>query len=101
MNAFIRVKLALTEESPVIKPYFEALWAETPEIELVDISQTLNLIEALHARWVQLFKSLPISLFKRQYFHPELEMFFDLGYVAGMYAWHGKHHLAQIENAAF
>lgn len=101
MNAYIRVKFALTEESPTIKPYNEASWVLTPEVEKVDILQTLALIESLHCRWALLFRNLPTSAFSRSYFHPEQQEFFTLANVAGLYAWHGKHHLAQIENPAF
>ncbi|WP_409306010.1 YfiT family bacillithiol transferase [Peribacillus sp. SCS-155] len=94
MNAYVRFKLALTEEKPVIKPYYEERWAELPDYELpIDIS--LSLLEALHKRWTNLLRSLAPVEMKKTFVHP------DSGEVSvdkniGIYAWHGRHHLAHI-----
>lgn len=97
MNSYIRFKLALTEENPIIKPYFEEKWAELPHSTL-PITVSLQMIESLHASWVHLLESLTDEQLKRTFYHP------DTGIVSlekniGIYAWHGNHHLAQIKNA--
>lgn len=94
MNAYIRFKLALTEDNPTIKTYEESSWADLIDSKLsVDIS--LHLIEFLHMRWVALLSSLTEQDLKKVFTHP------DSGLVTierniGIYAWHGKHHLAHI-----
>ncbi len=94
MNAYIRFKLALTEENPVIKPYEEGKWAELSDSQLsVDIS--LALLEALHIRWVNLLRSLVPEDLKRTFFHPE-SGHVSVGTNIGIYAWHGRHHLSHI-----
>jgi hypothetical protein len=94
MNAFIRVRLALTEDWPVVKPYQEAAWA-TLHDSSAPVEWSLELIESLHARWVMLLQSLDEAQWQRGYKHPEsgpstVEM------AALMYAWHSRHHLAHI-----
>ena len=96
MNAFIRFKLALTEEAPKIKPYFEDQWAELPDTRSAAISSSLKLIEGLHARWTTLLQSLHSEDLNREYIHPEHGKRFSLAETIGMYAWHCEHHLAHI-----
>ncbi|WP_050180106.1 YfiT family bacillithiol transferase [Domibacillus robiginosus] len=94
MNAFIRFKLALTETMPVIKPYDEAAWARLPDSCLpVDVS--LSLLEALHARWTALLNGLPDSDLEKSFIHPDSGQV-TVGENIGIYAWHGRHHLAHI-----
>jgi len=94
MNAYIRFKLALTEEEPVIKPYDEAKWAELPDYKLpIDIS--LSMLEALHKRWTNLLGSLSPSDMKKTFIHPDSGGV-SVGENIGIYAWHGRHHLAHI-----
>jgi hypothetical protein len=98
MNAFIRFKLAMTEENPTIKPYHEALWAELADGKSAPINTSVLLLNALHKRWVILLKSISKKdLSKRTFLHPETGRIFPLEFVLGLYSWHGKHHLAQIE----
>jgi uncharacterized damage-inducible protein DinB len=94
MNAYVRFKLALTEENPVIKPYDEGKWAKLPDYKLpIDIS--LSLIEALHIRWVKLLRSLSPADIKKTFIHPDLGGV-SVGENIGIYAWHSRHHLAHI-----
>jgi uncharacterized damage-inducible protein DinB len=94
MNAYIRFKLALTEEKPVIKPYDETKWAELSDYKLpIDIS--LSLLEALHQRWTILFHSLSLADMQKTFFHPDSGEV-SVGKNIGIYAWHGRHHLAHI-----
>ena len=95
MNAYIRVKWALTEETPLIKAYFEKGWAETPETK-TDPSLSLNLLKALHKKWVTLLKGLTPTELKKAFTHPETKKLVTLETLMGMYAWHGDHHLAHI-----
>ncbi|MEH7095554.1 YfiT family bacillithiol transferase [Neobacillus vireti] len=96
MNAYIRFKLALTEENPVIKPYQEEKWADLPDSKL-PINVSLELLTALHKRLVQLLRSLNSNDLKRTFLHPESGEV-SVGRNIGMYAWHGRHHLAHIES---
>lgn len=95
MQAFARFKLTLTEDNPVIKPYHQDLWVTTADCN-IDTSVSLDLIKALHIRFVAIMKSLSESDFKKEYIHPEYKRNFSLAFVTGMYAWHGYHHLQQI-----
>ncbi|MCC6514724.1 MAG: putative metal-dependent hydrolase [Chitinophagales bacterium] len=98
MNAFIRFKLSLTENNPVIKPYTQDLWAETADIQL-PIKISIKLLKALHTKWVCLLENMDKNDFKRTYTHPEYKTTPALQEILAQYAWHGKHHLAQIELA--
>lgn len=96
MNAYIRFKLSVTEDNPVIKPYHEDRWAETGEAKFSDVEMSLNLLDALHIRWTAFLRTLQRDQLKRTYTHPEYNKTFALDEVLGMYVWHGKHHLAHI-----
>ncbi|MBT2724946.1 YfiT family bacillithiol transferase [Bacillus sp. ISL-46] len=94
MNAYVRFKLALTEEKPVIKPYDETKWAELSDYKLpIDIS--LSLLEALHQRWTNLLRSLSPADMEKTFIHPDSGEV-SVGKNIGIYAWHGRHHLAHI-----
>ena len=95
MNAYVRMKLALTEDNPTIKPYDEARWAETPEVVRTPIGVSLTMLEALHERWVTLLKALSPADQARPFNHPESGPWTVGKYVA-LSAWHGKHHVAHI-----
>jgi uncharacterized damage-inducible protein DinB len=94
MNAFIRLRCALTEDKPTIKPYEEARWAELADAKLpIAVSQTL--LDCLHERWDVLWRSLEPEQFARPLIHPENgERTID--WLLSLYAWHGKHHVAHI-----
>jgi hypothetical protein len=98
MNAYIRLKLALTEDSPVIKPYDEKLWAELPDVDAVPVNVSITLLHALHIRWVQLLRNMHDDDWERTYFHPEHERYVPLWEMADLYAWHGRHHMEQIRS---
>jgi DinB superfamily len=95
MNSYVRFRLALTEESPVIKPYEESRWAELPDARSMPVEPSLVLLESLHARWVPLLRSLSDADWKRSFRHPELGPV-SLENNASLYAWHGRHHVAHI-----
>jgi DinB family protein len=94
MNAFIRFKLALTEDEPTIKPYREDRWAELADAK-APIEPSLALLENLHKRWVLLLRSLAPADFARKLRHPELGLL-TLDQTLAMYGWHGRHHVAHI-----
>ncbi|WP_231458657.1 MULTISPECIES: YfiT family bacillithiol transferase [unclassified Pedobacter] len=98
MNAYIRFKLAITEDNPIIRPYYEDRWAETEEAKNGDIELSTMLLTALHKRLVAFLRTLKLEDFQRMYIHPEHGKTFTLAYMLGTYAWHGKHHLAHITN---
>ncbi len=93
-NAYIRFKLALTEDTPTIKPYDEAAWAKLADSSL-PIEISLTLIDVLHLRWVTLLESLSDANFQRAYNHPQNGRQ-DLATVLALYAWHSRHHTAHI-----
>lgn len=95
MNAYIRFKWTLTEETPMIKAYDEKAWAETPETKS-DPNLSIALLKALHAKWAVLLKGLVTSDLKKEFIHPETKKHIRLENLMGMYAWHGEHHLAHI-----
>ncbi len=94
MNAFIRVKLALTEDWPTIRPYDEKRWAETAEVG-GPVDAPLLLLNALHLRWAAMLEALTPEQWERGYLHPESGRT-TLTQTAGLYSWHGRHHLAQV-----
>ncbi|MFY0254988.1 YfiT family bacillithiol transferase [Chitinophaga sp. 30R24] len=96
MNGYIRMKLALTEEGPVIKPYEEAIWAELPDVKQVPINASITLLHALHARWVSLMEQLTEAEWERTFIHPANGTQHNLKTHAANYSWHGKHHLEHI-----
>jgi len=97
MNALIRYKLALTENEPTIKTYKEDAWAELEDYVTTPVDISLNLLETVHIRWVILLKSMSQEQFKRKMNHPEVGII-DLNWLLAQYAWHGKHHIAQIDS---
>ncbi len=95
LNSYLRFKLALTEDSPTIKPYAEDRWAELSDSKETPIEVSLSLLESLHDRWVRLLRSLTPDDWNKTYRHPVLgEM--TLEKTLALYAWHGKHHVAHI-----
>ena len=94
LNAYVRFKLALTEDRPTIKPYDEASWATLADTAL-SVDASLDLLEALHLRWVRLLESMSDSDFQRSFVHPESGPW-RLDQYLSQYAWHGRHHIAHI-----
>lgn len=94
-NAYIRFKLALTEETPRIKPYDEARWAELPDGRTGPLAPSLSILDGLHARWTVLLRGMGDEDFQRTLEHPEHGVL-TLDRLLGMYAWHCRHHVAHI-----
>ena len=95
MNAYIRFKLALTEDTPTIRPYDEVAWAELPEAKSAAPAVSVDLLDTLHRRWVVCLRAMGADDFKRAFHHP------DIGIVAlevalAHYAWHSRHHVAHV-----
>jgi|SRR5579863_7819585 len=95
MNWYIRTRLALTEDQPLIKPFDEAAWAELPDARTAPLDPSLALLENLHNRWVELFRALKEEQWKRNMIHPERGVFV-LETALPMHVWHMRHHTAQI-----
>src|SRR5512143_2155215 len=95
LNSYCRFKLALTEDEPTIKPYLEDRWAELDDSRTTPIEVSLAMLEALHHRWVLLLESLAPADFARTFRHPEIGVI-SLAQNVCLYAWHGRHHAAQI-----
>ena len=96
MNAFIRFKLALTEDTPTIKPYDEAAWANLSDARDTPIETSLTLLTSLHERWVGLLRSMAPNDYQRKLNHPDWDAPLSLDAMLALYAWHGPHHTAHI-----
>lgn len=94
LNSYMRFKLALTEDMPTIRTYHEDRWAELPDSS-APIEVSLNLLESLHRRWIILLRALTNDDLRRSFQHPEWGNV-NLDQAIGMYAWHGRHHVAHI-----
>ncbi len=95
MNAYVRVKLALTEENPTVKTYDEALWATLPDTASTPPEVSLALLDALHVRWVELMRALDDAQWRRTLNHPERGPM-TLEQLLALYAWHGDHHVGHV-----
>lgn len=94
MNAYMRFKWGLTEDSPAIKTYEEKDWAKTPETN-APIAFSLDLLTSLHQRWVTLLRGMDPGDFARTVKHPEWGLP-SLDTLVALYAWHGRHHTAHV-----
>jgi hypothetical protein len=97
VNSYVRFKWALTEELPTIKAYYEDRWAALEDSRTGDIESPLTLLEGLHARWVLLLRSMTEPQFSRSFIHPETGESVSLNAALCYYAWHCRHHTAQIK----
>ena len=95
LNAYVRFKLAVTEDAPTIKPYDEAAWAELPDVRSVPVQASLDLLARLHERWVAFLSALSERDWTRTFRHPELGIV-PLEKNLALYAWHGRHHVAHV-----
>ena len=96
VNSYLRFKWALTEETPTIKPYDEGRWAALADSRTGDVRAPLALLEALHARWVQLLRAMSEEQFARAFLHPQSGEVVSLNAALCYYAWHCRHHTGQI-----
>jgi hypothetical protein len=95
LNSYCRFKLALTEDHPTIRAYDENLWANTKDARTAPVEMSLDLLDALHRRWVLFLRSFDDTDFLRTFYHPELGTVSVERNIA-LYAWHGRHHVAHI-----
>ena len=98
MNSYVRMKLAVTENQPTAKTYEEALWAELPEAKTGPIAMSLDLLDALHRRWLAFLRALPDIEFRKTFSHPQWGIV-SLDEALGIYAWHCRHHTEHIRLA--
>ena len=95
MNGFIRLKLALTEDAPAIKPYDEKRWADLPDMQL-PIEVSLVILDNVHARWDAVYRAMTPAQFSRTFFHPEMKETLTLDTHVQLYGWHSRHHVGHI-----
>lgn len=98
MNAYIRFKLGLTEDMPSIKPYNQDAWTKMADVEQVPVNVSITLLHALHLRWISVLNDISGTQWERKVLHPEYNREMTLWYLMGLYAWHGKHHVAHIRS---
>jgi hypothetical protein len=96
MNAYVRLKLMLTEENPTFKPYDQDAWADTPDADHAQVGESLQLLRGLHARWVRLLESLDDAQWQRTGWHPESRQTYTPETILRIYSGHGEGHLDQI-----
>jgi len=96
MNAYIRWRFAMTETEPTIKPYNEADWARLDDAQHAPVEVSLQLLDALHQRWVRVAESMKAEDFARTWIHPDHKGVRTLDWMLALYAWHSKHHTAHI-----
>lgn len=96
INAYVRFKLALTEDCPTIRPYDETRWAELGDARTADPALSLAILDSVHGRWDWLLRGLSPTQLEKRYDHPEYRREFTLQEATLMYAWHGRHHTSQI-----
>lgn len=96
MNAYIRFKLALTEENSTVKSYEEKLWAELDDVRQVPVNISVTLLHALHTRLYSAIKDLDSDQWNRTINYPGKPAPVSIWFLLGMYSWHGKHHVAHI-----
>jgi hypothetical protein len=96
LNAWCRIRLALTEDEPTIRPYDEARWAALADGRSAPLEPSLTVLDGLHARWVLLLRSLETAAWSRRLIHPEEPDPIPLWALVPHYAWHGRHHVAHI-----
>ena len=98
MNAYIRFKLALTEDNPTIKPYDQDAWANLDDVKKLPVNISITLLHSLHLRLFAMLEDLDDDVWERTVYHPEQQKKITVWHLLGMYAWHGKHHVAHIIN---
>jgi hypothetical protein len=96
MNAFIRVKLALTEDNPTLKAYDENAWSLLDDVQKVPVNVSVTLLHALHHRWSTLLKGLTPDQLTKSIHHPVSGRDMSVWFLISLYAWHSKHHVAHI-----
>lgn len=96
MNAYIRFKLTLTEDNPTVRPYYEDRWAELPDGKTAPISFSLDILDAIHRRWVYVLRNMSPDDFKKTFYHPENKVTRTLEINLCLYEWHCRHHLSHI-----
>jgi len=99
INSWVRFRLALTEDNPSIRPYFEDRWANLPDSLELDVADSLALLKSLHKKWSSMLRGLTSEQLVRTYVHPEHGQSFTVHETIGNYAWHCAHHLAHIDLA--
>jgi len=97
VNALIRLKLALTEDNPTIKPYDQEAWSRLEDARSTPIETSLMLLDAIHDRWLRVLRAMSPSDFARTLYHPENDPM-NLDQLLALYEWHGRHHTAHITN---
>ena len=98
MNSYVRYRWTLTEDQPTIKAYYEDRWAELPDASSAPIEPSLQLLEAVHRRWMLLLRAMNDEDYARSFTHPETSKVIRLDSMLALYAWHGKHHVAHIQS---
>jgi hypothetical protein len=98
LNGYARFRLALTEDNPTVPPYNPNAWVELADVSLTATDVSLELLAAMHTRWVTLLRHLSEEQWQRTFFRPEMQRTYTLDQALALYAWHGRHHLAHVSS---
>ena len=98
LNAYIRLKLALTEDNPTINPYDENKWALLPDVEAVPVNVSVTMLHTVHRRLSAVLRAMNGDQWTRTYYHPQYQRSFPLWEMVALYAWHGRHHSEHIRS---
>jgi uncharacterized damage-inducible protein DinB len=96
MHAYMRFKFGMLEDAPHIKPYEEADWAKTADVQNLPVNISVTLLFALHVRWHEFLNHFTDADWQKTIYHPQHQKSMTLWFLLGLYAWHGKHHAAHI-----
>ena len=96
MNAYLRFKLTLTENNPTLVVYDENIWAVLHDVKTTPVNVSITLLHALHIRWYEAFKDLQDADWNKTAYHPARKKDLSLWFLLQLYAWHSRHHVAQI-----
>ena len=97
-NSYVRFRWTLTEDQPKIKAYYEDRWAELPDAASAPVEPSLQLLEAIHQRWLLLLRAMSDEDYARALVHPETNKVIRLDTMLALYVWHGKHHVAHVQS---
>lgn len=96
MNAYIRLKLALTQDTPTINPYNQDAWALLADVETVPVNVSVTMLHTVHRRLIAVLEHMSATDWERTYYHPEYKREFPLWDMVALYAWHSRHHTGHI-----
>lgn len=97
LNMFQRLKLALTDDNPVVPPFDQDKWAIQPDTQL-PVESSIKMLEGLNERIVSLGNHLTLEQLSRIFTLQDSDTITVATKVTKL-SWHEEHHLAHIKIA--